>query len=57
MDYDISQYNSSKNVKNLINCTCHYCNKKFKSLQSKHVHIKKCKIKYEEKQLIENKKK
>jgi hypothetical protein len=30
MDYDISQYNSSKNVKNLINCTCHYCNKKFK---------------------------
>jgi hypothetical protein len=36
---------------------CHYCNKKFKSLQSKHVHIKKCKIKYEEKQLIENKKK
>lgn len=34
---------------------CHYCNKKFKSLQSKHVHIKKCKIKYEEKQLIENK--
>ena len=43
----IRHYDICKGVSSAFEC--HYCYKKFKSLQSKHVHIKKCKIKYENK--------